>query len=124
MLLDWLKEARIDWAGCFKYEPVAGAPANDLAAPVPEEVKEERWHRFMRTQQEIGAKRLAQKVGKRLPVIVDEPGATIAKGRSKYDAPEIDGSVYVASRRPLRQGDIVTVKVERADAYDLHGVAV
>jgi ribosomal protein S12 methylthiotransferase len=124
MLLDWLKEARIDRAGCFKYEPVAGAPANDLAAPVPEEVKEERWRRFMRAQQEIGAKRLAQKVGKRLPVIIDEPGATVTKGRTKYDAPEIDGAVYVASRRPLRQGDIVTVKVERADAYDLHGVAV
>src|SRR3712207_9412068 len=88
MLLDWLKEARIDWAGCFKYEPVAGAPANDLAAPVPDAVKEERWHRFMRTQQEIGAKRLAQKLGKRLPVIVDEPGATVAKGRSKYDRSE------------------------------------
>jgi ribosomal protein S12 methylthiotransferase len=130
ILLDWLKEARIDRAGCFKYEPVAGAPANDIAAPVPDEVKEERWHRFMRAQQEISAKKLAGKVGKRLPVIIDEPGAIpgssrgTAKGRSKYDAPEIDGSVYVASRRPLRQGDIVTVKVERADAYDLHGVAV
>ena len=130
MLLDWLKEAKIDRAGCFKYEPVAGAPANDVAAPVPQEVKEERWHRFMRTQQEISAKRLAAKVGKRLPVIIDEPGAIpgsspgTAKGRSKYDAPEIDGSVFVAARRPLRQGEIVTVKIERADAYDLHGVAV
>ena len=124
LLLDWLKEARIDRAGCFKYEPVAGAPANDIAAPVPEKVKEERWHRFMRVQREISAKRLAGKVGKRLPVIIDEPGATVAKGRSKYDAPEIDGSVFVASRRPLRQGDIVTVKIERADAYDLHGAAV
>ncbi|HEX8164972.1 MAG TPA: 30S ribosomal protein S12 methylthiotransferase RimO [Beijerinckiaceae bacterium] len=130
MLLAWLKEARIDRAGCFQYEPVAGAPANDLAAPVAPELKAERWHRFMRAQQEIGAKRLAQKVGKRLPVIVDEPGAIpgsspgTAKGRSKYDAPEIDGAVYVASRRPLRQGDIVTVKIERADEYDLHGVAV
>jgi ribosomal protein S12 methylthiotransferase len=77
----------------------------------------------MRAQQEISATKLAQKVGKRLPVIVDEPGA-VAKGRSKYDAPEIDGAVHVTSRRPLRQGDIVTVKIERADAYDLHGVAV
>ncbi len=130
ILLDWLKEARIDRAGCFKYEPVAGAPANDIAAPVPDEVKEERWRRFMRAQQEISARKLAGKVGKRLPVIIDEPGAIpgsspgTAKGRSKYDAPEIDGLVYVASRRPLRQGEIVTVKVERADAYDLHGVAV
>jgi ribosomal protein S12 methylthiotransferase len=124
LLLDWLREAKIDRAGCFKYEPVAGAPANDIAAQVAPEVKEERWHRFMRTQREISATKLAAKVGKRLPVIIDEPGATVAKGRSKYDAPEIDGAVHVASRRPLRQGDIVTVKIERADAYDLHGVAV
>jgi ribosomal protein S12 methylthiotransferase len=129
-LLDWLKEAKIDRAGCFKYEPVAGAPANDIAPPVPDKVKEERWHRFMRAQQEISAKKLAGKIGKRLSVIIDESGPVpgldpgIAKGRSKYDAPEIDGSVYVGSRRPLRQGDIVTVKIERADAYDLHGVAV
>jgi ribosomal protein S12 methylthiotransferase len=123
LLLDWLREARIDRAGCFKYEPVAGAPANDITAQVAPEVKQERWHRFMRAQQEISATKLAQKVGKRLPVIVDEPGA-VAKGRSKYDAPEIDGAVHVTSRRPLRQGDIVTVKIERADAYDLHGVAV
>ncbi|MFL5111744.1 MAG: 30S ribosomal protein S12 methylthiotransferase RimO [Microvirga sp.] len=124
LLLDWLREARIDRAGCFKYEPVAGALANDIAAPVAKEVKEERWHRFMRAQQEISATKLAAKLGKRLPVIIDEPGASAAKGRSKYDAPEIDGAVHVASRRPLRQGDIVTVKIERADAYDLHGVAV
>jgi ribosomal protein S12 methylthiotransferase len=130
MLLDWLKEAKIDRAGCFKYEPVAGAPANDIAPPVPDKVKEERWHRFMRAQQEISAKKLAGKIGKRLSVIIDESGPVpgldpgIAKGRSKYDAPEIDGSVYVGSRRPLRQGDIVTAKIERADAYDLHGVAV
>jgi ribosomal protein S12 methylthiotransferase len=124
LLLDWLREARIDRAGCFKYEPVAGAPANDIAAQVAPEVKDERWHRFMRAQQEISAAKLAGKVGKRLPVIIDEPGAAVAKGRSKYDAPEIDGAVHVTSRRPLRQGDIVTVKIERADAYDLHGVAV
>jgi ribosomal protein S12 methylthiotransferase len=92
--------------------------------PVPQEDKDERWHRFMRAQQEISATKLAAKIGKRLPVIIDEPGAAAAKGRSKYDAPEIDGTVHVASRRPLRQGDIVTVKIERADAYDLHGVAV
>jgi ribosomal protein S12 methylthiotransferase len=124
MLLGWLKEARIDRAGCFRYEPVAGAPANGIAAPVAPEVKDERWHRFMRAQREISAKKLLAKVGKRLPVIIDEAGASVAKGRSKYDAPEIDGAVHVASRRPLRQGDIVTVRIERADAYDLHGVAV
>ena len=129
-LLDWLNEAKLDRVGCFRYEPVQGAPANDLAAPVPDATKDERWHRFMRAQQAISAKRLKAKVGQRLPVIIDEAGNAsgrdpgIAKGRSKYDAPEIDGAVYVASRRPLRAGDIVTVKIERADAYDLHGMAV
>jgi len=123
-LLDWLKEAKLDRVGCFRYEPVKGAPANELANPVPPEAKDERWHRFMKTQREVSAKIQKAKVGKRLPVIIDEAGSTVAKGRSKYDAPEIDGTVYVASRRPLRAGDIVTVKVERADEYDLHGIAV
>jgi ribosomal protein S12 methylthiotransferase len=123
-LLDWLKEAKLDRVGCFKYESVTGAPANELANPVPEEVKEERWHRFMQAQQVISANRLKGKVGKRMSVIIDEAGPTVAKGRTKGDAPEIDGAVFVASRRPLRVGDIVNVKIERADAYDLHGVAV
>ena len=124
MLLDWLGEAQLDRVGCFKYEPVAGAVANDLAAPVPDEVKEERWHRFMQRQQAISAKRLKAKVGTRQQVIIDEVGPTVAKGRTKGDAPEIDGAVYVASRRPLRVGEISTVKIERADDYDLHGMAV
>jgi ribosomal protein S12 methylthiotransferase len=125
ILLDWLKEAKLERVGCFKYEPVKGAPANDLGlAPVPEEEKEVRWHRFMKAQAEISARIVKGRVGKRIPVIIDETGPTVAKGRSKWDAPEIDGNVYVASRRPLRPGDIVTVKIERADAYDLHGVAV
>ncbi|HVL73827.1 MAG TPA: radical SAM protein, partial [Beijerinckiaceae bacterium] len=123
-LLEWLEEAKLERVGCFKYEPVTGAPANDLAAPVPEEVKEARWHRFMRAQQAISAKLLKRRVGQRIPVIVDETGPTVAKARSRWDAPEIDGAVYVRSRRPLRSGEIVTVKVERADEYDLHGVAV
>jgi len=123
-LLDWLNEAKLDRVGCFRYEPVRGAPANDLAAPVPDAVKDERWRRFMQAQQAVSAKRLKAKVGRRLAVIIDEPGPTVAKGRSKYDAPEIDGAVYVASRRPLRAGDIVTVKIERSDEYDLHGAAV
>jgi ribosomal protein S12 methylthiotransferase len=123
-LIDWLKEAKLDRVGCFRYEPVAGAPANELANPVPPEIKDERWHRFMKAQQDVSAKLMKAKVGRRLPVIIDEAGPTVAKGRSKYDAPEIDGTVYVASRRPIRPGDIVTVKIERAEAYDLHGVAV
>ncbi|MBR2692498.1 MAG: 30S ribosomal protein S12 methylthiotransferase RimO [Aquamicrobium sp.] len=125
MLLDWLDEARIDRAGCFKYEPVKGARSNDLGLEqVPDDVKEARWHRFMQRQQKISAAQLQKKVGKRLPVIIDEANGAVAKGRTRYDAPEIDGSVHIQSRRPLRVGDIVTVKVDRADAYDLHGMAV
>jgi len=143
MLLDWLGDAQLDRVGCFKYEPVAGAVANDLAAPVPDEVKDERWNAFMQRQQAISAKRLKAKVGTRQQVIIDEVGPAhvpakwepvrrqehaqneyVAKGRSKGDAPEIDGAVYVASRRPLRVGEIATVKIERADEYDLHGMAV
>jgi ribosomal protein S12 methylthiotransferase len=124
-LLSFLDEAKMERVGCFRYEPVAGATANDLGRePVPEEVKQIRWNRFMERQQAVSAKRLASRVGRRIRVIIDEAGPTVAKGRSQWDAPEIDGNVYVASRRPLRVGDIVTVKIDRADAYDLHGVAV
>ena len=84
---------------------------------MPDEVKEERWHRFMERQQAISARRLKRKVGTRQQVIIDEVGPTVAKGRSKGDAPEIDGAVYVTSRRPLRVGEIATVKIERADEY-------
>jgi len=124
MLLDWLDEAELDRVGCFRYEPVKGAVANDLAAPVPAEVKEQRWNAFMARQQAVSTRRLKRKVGTRAQVIIDAVGPTVAKGRSKGDAPEIDGTVYVASRRPLRVGEIATVKIERADQYDLHGTAV
>jgi ribosomal protein S12 methylthiotransferase len=123
-LLDWLEEASLDRVGCFRYEPVKGAVANDLAAAVPDDIKKARWHRFMQKQQAISGKRLKRKVGTRQQVIIDELGPTVAKGRSKGDAPEIDGSVYVASRRPLRVGEIATVRIDRADAYDLHGAVV
>jgi ribosomal protein S12 methylthiotransferase len=124
MLLDWLDSAQLDRVGCFRYEPVRGAVANDLAAAVPAEVKEDRWNRFMQRQQVISRRRLKRKVGTRQQVIIDALGATVAKGRSKGDAPEIDGAVYVSSRRPLRVGEIATVKIERADEYDLHGAVV
>jgi ribosomal protein S12 methylthiotransferase len=124
LLLDWLSEAELDRVGCFRYEPVAGAASNDLGAGVPDAVKDERWHRFMQHQQAISRKRLKRKVGGREQVIIDEVGPTVAKGRGKADAPQIDGTVYVASRRPLRVGEIATVKIERADDYDLHGTAV
>ena len=125
MLMDWLTEAKLEKVGAFKYEPVRGAPANDLGLPhVPPEVQQERYDRFMRHQQAISAKLMQRRVGKRLQVIIDEAGPTVAKGRSKFDAPEIDGNVYVASRRPVRVGDIISVKIDRADAYDLHGTAI
>ncbi len=120
-LLDWLEEAEIDRAGCFKYEPVAGAESNAIDAQVPDEVKTERWNALMARQRKISARRLKRKVGTRQQVIIDEVGPTVAKGRSKADAPQIDGSVYVTSRRPLKVGEIVTAKIERADEYDLHG---
>jgi ribosomal protein S12 methylthiotransferase len=123
-LLEWLSEAALDRVGCFRYEPVAGAVANDLAAPVPDEVKEQRWHRLMAHQQAISQKRLKQKIGKREKIIVDEVGTNGAKGRSKGDAPQIDGTVHLTTRRPLRIGEIATVRIERADAYDLHGTVV
>jgi ribosomal protein S12 methylthiotransferase len=129
LLLEWLSEAELDRVGCFRYEPVAGAAANGLGAPVPDHVKEERWHRFMQAQQGISAKRLKRRIGTREQIIIDEVGVNgagprSAKGRSKGDAPQIDGTVFVESRRPLRVGEIATVKIERADAYDLHGTAV
>jgi ribosomal protein S12 methylthiotransferase len=124
MLLEWLDEAALDRVGCFRYEPVDGATSNVLAAPVPKEVTEERWHRFMAHQQAISKKRLKRKVGTQQQVIIDEVGPSVAKGRSKGDAPEIDGAVYVKSKKPLRIGDFATVKIARADEYDLHGTAV
>ena len=124
ILLDWLDEAKIDRAGCFKYEPVKGARSEALGLPaVPEEIKEARWKRFMERQQAVSARQLKKKIGKRLPVIIDSSNGTQSIGRTRYDAPEIDGTVRVTSRRPLRVGDIVTVKIEGSDAYDLDGIA-
>lgn len=125
LLLDWLDEAKLDRVGAFKYEPVAGAKANDLGLPaVPPEVQEQRWRRFMERQQKISLTRQKAKIGKRLAVIVDKVFAGGGEGRSKADAPEIDGKVIMSSRRPLRVGEIVTVKIDRAEAYDLFGAAV
>lgn len=120
-LLDWLDEAEIDRVGCFKYEPVAGATSNVLPGAVPDEIKQERYNALMARQQKISASRLKRKVGTRQQIIIDEVGPTVARGRSKADAPDIDGAVYLSSRRPLRVGEIVTAKIERSDEYDLHG---
>ncbi|WP_395664414.1 30S ribosomal protein S12 methylthiotransferase RimO [Methylocella sp.] len=124
LLLDWLEEAKLDRVGAFKYEPVMGADANTLGLPpVPPEVQERRHRRFMEAAQKISARRLKEKVGRRLQAIVDVGGKD-AVGRGKADAPEIDGKIFMSARRPLRVGEIVNVRIERADAYDLHGVAV
>jgi ribosomal protein S12 methylthiotransferase len=120
-LLDWLEEAEIDRLGCFKYEPVAGAASNAIASPVPDAIKQERYDALMARQQKISARRLKRKVGTRQQVIVDDVGPTVAKGRSKADAPGIDGAVYLSSRRPLKVGEIVTARIERSGEYDLHG---
>jgi len=118
-LLDWLKEARIDRLGCFRYEPVAGAPANDLAVPMPPEVIEERWHRLMATQQEISAAKQAAKIGREIDVIIDEVDEEGAIGRSKGDAPSIDGNVFLNGDTDLQAGEIVKATVMHADDYDL-----
>jgi ribosomal protein S12 methylthiotransferase len=121
-LLDWLEEAELDRVGCFRYEPVQNAAANALPNAVPEEVKEERWHRFMAAQQAISARRLQQRVGRDIDVIIDELDGDQALGRSMADAPEIDGRVYLpAGKGPkrLKPGGIVTARVTNADEYDL-----
>lgn len=124
-LLDFVREAKIDRAGCFKYENVASANSAALPGHVPEDVKEERWHRFMAAQAEVSAARAAAQVGKRLDVILDAPGKAPGQwiGRSQADAPEIDGVVHVEGGEGLSVGDIVTVKITGADDYDLFGVA-
>ena len=130
-LLDWLDEAQLDRVGGFRFEPVAGAAANDLPNPVPEAVKEERYQRLMEKTAAISAAKLAAKVGRTLPVIIDEVGEPDedgdigATGRSQADAPEIDGAVYLRNVPDgLKAGDIVQVEVEDADAHDLFGVIV
>ena len=124
MLLDFLKEARLDRVGCFKYSPDEGADANALPDQVPEEVKEERWNRFMQLQQQISAERLQEKVGREILVIIDEVDEEGAIGRSMADAPEIDGAVYLNGETNVKPGDILRVKVEHADEYDLWGSRV
>ena len=113
MLLDFLSEA--------KFSPVEGAAANELADQVPEEVKEERFHRFMQLQQQISAQRLQDKVGHTLPVIIDEVDDEGAIGRSMADAPEIDGVVYLNGETKLKVGDVVNVTIENVDEYDMWG---
>ena len=123
MLLDFLKEAQLDRVGCFKFSPVEGAPATEMADQVPEEVKEERFHRFMQLQQEISAERLKQKIGQTLDVIVDEIDDEGIIGRTKSDAPEVDGLVYIEnlSGVPVKVGEFIKVTITHSDEYDLWG---
>ena len=123
-LLSWMKEARIERAGCFKYEPVSGAKSNDLGLPqVPDEVKQERWDRFMAAQQEISAKIFQGKIGREIDVLVDEIDEENdeAIARSPWDAPEIDGNVFLPGETDLKPGDMVRVRIVEAEEYDLVG---
>jgi ribosomal protein S12 methylthiotransferase len=123
-LLRWLEEAQLDRVGCFKYSPVEGAAANALPDPVPEEIKEERWHRFMQLASGISEARLASKVGRDMRVLVDsiDHDAGVAIARSSADAPEIDGQVLIADTRDLRPGVFADVRIVAADVYDLHAL--
>ncbi|WP_428242173.1 30S ribosomal protein S12 methylthiotransferase RimO [Gynuella sp.] len=123
-LLDFLEQAQLDRVGCFKYSPVDGAVANELPDPVDEAVKQERFERFMALQQQISTARLQQKIGKTMQVIIDEVVEEGAVGRSQYDAPEIDGQVFLDGQTQLQVGDIVTVRIEDADEYDMWGQPV
>ena len=128
-LLDWLEEAQLDRVGAFRFEPVAGAQANLLPGPVPEAVKEERYARIMEVTERISAEKLAAKVGRTIPVIIDEVGEPDedgdigATGRSQADAPEIDGQVFLRDvPGTLKPGDVVVAKIELSDAHDLYGI--
>ncbi|WP_225028994.1 30S ribosomal protein S12 methylthiotransferase RimO [Xinfangfangia pollutisoli] len=124
-LLDWLDEAQLDRVGCFKYENVKGARSNALPDHVPDEVKEDRFARFMEKAQAISEAKLAAKVGRRLEVIVDEVDEDGATCRTKADAPEIDGNLFIdAGFEGLAPGDILTVEVDEAGEYDLWGSPV
>lgn len=122
VLLDWMDEARLDRVGCFKYENVKGARSNALPDHVPDDVKQDRWERFMEKAQAISEAKLAAKVGRVLPVIVDEVEEDGATCRTQADAPEIDGNLFIDEGfEGLKPGDIVQVEVEEAGEYDLWG---
>ena len=124
-LLDWMDEAQLDRVGCFQYENVSGARSNALPDHVAEEVKQDRWNRFMEKAQAISEAKLAAKVGKRLTVIVDEVDDEAATCRTTADAPEIDGNLFVDEGfETLSPGDTVTVEVDEAGEYDLWGKLV
>jgi ribosomal protein S12 methylthiotransferase len=120
-LLAWLEVAKLDRVGSFEYSPVAGAAANSLKNPVPDEVKRERRERFMELAAKISAERLAQKVGREMRVLIDQVEGDMAVARSGGDAPEIDGVVRIRGAKKAKVGDWAEVRIDRADAYDLEG---
>src|SRR5690606_18395170 len=123
-LLDWMSEAQLDRVGCFQYSAVEGARANELPDAVPDEIKQDRWERFMVHQQAISMERLARKKGREIDVLIDEVSEEGVIGRSSADAPEIDGNVYVTAQRTLKPGDMVRVRVTDSDEYDLYAEAL
>ena len=120
-LLGFLEVAQLDRVGCFQYSAVDGAAANELANPVAEELKQERWERFMATQQEISTQKLQVKIGQIVEVLVDEANAEQIVARSAADAPEIDGNVFIQPDQDVEAGDFIQVKIDDADEYDLYG---
>lgn len=121
LLLDFLSQAKLDRVGCFTYSPVEGAAANALPNQIPDEIKQQRYDRFMQLQQTISNQKLQDKIGKTLSVIIDEVDEEGAIGRSMADAPEIDGVVYLNEEHSVKVGDIVQVNIEHSDEYDLWG---
>ncbi len=119
MACGFIDKVELDRLGCIKYSPVEGAKANELPDPVPEEVQEERFQRFMELQQQVSVRKLARKVGKEMTVLIDEVDEEGATGRSFADAPEIDGLVYLNGETDLKPGDLVKVRIDEADEYDL-----
>jgi len=119
ILLDFLREAQLDRVGCFQYSPVKGARANELPDHVPAELKQERWERFMALQQEISERKLQDKIGSTIEILIDSVDEAGAIGRSSADAPEIDGKVFLDGITDLNPGDFVEAEVSGADEYDL-----
>ncbi|MCH7694914.1 MAG: 30S ribosomal protein S12 methylthiotransferase RimO [Proteobacteria bacterium] len=124
ILLEFLQEAQLDRVGCFQYSPVEGARANELAEHVADDVKQERWERFMQAQQVISANKLQKKIGQTLEVLIDKVDGEDIIGRSHADAPEIDGIVFIRGDNDLLPGDLVKVKIDSAGEYDLWGAVV
>jgi len=118
-LLEFIEAAQLDRVGCFQYSPVKGAAANALPDPVDETVKQARWERFMSLQQSISAKKLQQKVGTTQTILIDEVSDEGSIGRTRADAPEIDGLVHLPGITEFRPGDIVEAEITGADDYDL-----